>query len=118
MNAFSRKDAVGTLESYAAIIVLHLALITFFPKNDAQRHWQIEIDSFRKILARFNKGKSKSKQNFNVEFIIDALSEQFEGNHEKDILLSIIDTKGLHIEPEKANWTALETRVHEFARSV
>lgn len=118
MNAFCRKDAVGSLESYAAVIVLHLALTTFFPKNSARRHWQSELGGFKKILTRFDKAKKKSRHNFNRKLIEDVLCEEFLDNHEKDLLLSVIDAKGLQIDTDAADWPALKLAVKEFAASI
>lgn len=118
MNAFSRKDAIGSLESYSAVIVLHLALITFFPDNRAHQHWNAELDGFRKILHRFDKAKKKSRHNYNEQLITDVLNEEFLDHHDKDILATALEAKGLPIDVDSVDWKSLESAAENFAKSI
>lgn len=115
-QAFKRGDAFNRLESYAPVIVEHLALVSWYPDTQAVNHWNVEIDAYMKILRRYNNGKKKS-DNFDVEDIVRELKSHIEYNEEKDYLL--IAMKG-HGQPDLDNpdWDALEKATQAFAERV
>ncbi len=118
MNAaFRRTDAMETLESFAPIVVLHVALLTCFPHSRDRKHWMKELEAFRKTYSRYNNGK-RGRSNFNRELIGDSLEDvvyDFEG---KERIVNAILAKGLSLEFEDVNWDDVRKGIDEFSRSV
>lgn len=114
--AFRRAEAIENLESYARVIVVHLALLNWFPENDAKAHWQAEIDAFMRTLRRYDKGK-KRPHNFGIELICETLEDEFMDNEGKDTILIAVEGHGV-LAPERPDFALLSKAVKEFAKRV
>ncbi len=115
MNARSRSEAIEALENLSFIIVVHLALVTFFSSHQAVRHWQSELDGFVSALRRYDKGK-KRKHNFNKDLICDALLELLEDRKIQDDIEDFIASKGLPV--DDLDFEAVKPLVVPFAESI
>jgi|SRR5579871_2496631 len=114
--AFRRAEAIENLENYARVIVIHLALLTWFPSNDAKLHWQAELNAFLRTLRRYDKAK-KRPHNFTMDLIREILEDEFIDNESKDTILIGIEGHGV-LAPEKPDWKLLSDAVKNFAHSV
>jgi|SRR5580658_9978704 hypothetical protein len=113
---FKRAEAIENLESYARVIVVHLALLAWFPGNNAKNHWQAEINAFIKTLRRYDKGE-KRPHNFSVELISEILEDEFLKNDDQDAILIGIEGHGV-LAPERPDFKLLAQSVKDFAEQV
>lgn len=114
--AFRRTEAMGRLEDFAPVIVIHLALVTWFKDNANQNHWQKEIHAFLSILRRYDNAKKRA-HNFTQEGIFEVLEEQILLNDDKDNLLISIEGHGVTA-PPTPDWNALTEAMGRFAAQV
>lgn len=117
MNAaFRRSEAVQKLENYAPVIMEHLALVTWFPDNLANSHWEQELAAFRKTLHRVSNSKSK-RPNLNQDLIVDVLMDSLEEHRDKDLFLVGLEGHGV-VAPTDPDWSSLAEAARSFAVSV
>jgi hypothetical protein len=114
--AFRRAEAIENLESYARVIVVHLALVNWYPNNEAKKHWEIELKAFMRTLKRYDKGK-KRPHNFKVELICETLEDEFIDNNGKDAILIAVEGHGI-LAPETPDFELLSKAVKDFAKEV
>lgn len=114
--AFRRGEAFSRLDSYAPVIVEHLALITWFPEHSARKHWNAEILAFQKTLKRYDNAK-KREHNFRVEDIIEALEDCIADGDDKDSILIGIEGHDVTA-PDNPNWFLLQVKFKEFAELI
>ena len=93
-----------------------LALITWFPKNPASKHWQAEIDAFYKSLDRYNSGKG-NKNNFTQHIIVDTLMDAIRTREEQEYLLIGVESHGVSL-PESPDWSELKKGIDVFAKRI
>ncbi len=116
MNAavFRRGEAITRLENYAHVIVEHLALVTWYPRNSATKRWKNEINAFLKSLERYNTAKGK-KNNFTTHLTVDALRDTIATNEEKDYLLIGVESHGVKL-PKEPDCKILDNSIKDFAK--
>jgi hypothetical protein len=117
MNAaYRRSDAILRLENYAAVIIEHLALVSWFPRHGAAKHWQYELNAFLTGLRRYNIGKGKGS-NFTEALIVKTLSEFMLYDTDQESILVGIESHGLKV-PEGPEWKLLDKAIVAFAKQV
>lgn len=114
--AFRRAEALESLESYARIIVVHLALLSWYPKNDAKQHWQAEINAFIKTLRRYDNAKKRA-HNFNVELITEVLEDEIADNSARDAILIAVEGHGV-MAPDEPDFVSVSSAINQFARKI
>lgn len=114
--AFRRAEALESLESYARIIVVHLALLSWFPHKGAKNHWQTEINAFIKILRRYDSAKKRA-HNFTQYLIIETLEDEIIDNNSKDAILIAVEGHGVKI-PDEPDFELLSKAIKNFAEKV
>jgi hypothetical protein len=117
MNAaFRRSDAILRLESYAAVIIEHLALVTWYPEHRASKHWQTELNAFLTGLRRYNTGKGNGA-NFTEEMICQTFADAMLFQADKESILIGVESHGLTL-PDAPNWTDLEKAISSFSKQI
>jgi|GEM_PF-2150045 len=114
--AFRRAEALENLESYARVIVIHLALMEWFPKHDANQHWQSELNAFIKTLRRYDNAK-KRPHNFSIDLIKETLEDEIIDNSSRDAVLIAVEGHGV-LAPDKPDFQAVSRSIEEFARKI
>jgi hypothetical protein len=114
--AFRRAEALECLESYARIIVVHLALLAWFPNNKAQQHWQAEINAFIKTLRRYDNAKKRA-HNFTTQLITEALEDEISDNSARDAILITVEGHGMSI-PDYPDFAAVSSAINQFAGKI
>lgn len=115
MNAaFRRSEALETLEHMSFTIIAHMALIAWFPKNEAKNHWEKEIAGFLKTILRYNRGKIKSGKNLSASLVEEILLEEIALSRDEERIEIFIQEKGLEL-PEPIDWQLVRSSISKFA---
>ena len=114
--AFRRAEALESLESYARVIVIHLALMEWFPQHEARQHWQSELNAFIKTLRRYDNAKKRA-HNFSTELITEALEDEIIDNSSRDAVLIAVEGHGL-MAPDNPNFQVVSKAIKEFAKRI
>ena len=114
--AFRRAEALENLESYARVIVIHLALLVWFPDNSATKHWQAEIDAFLKTLRRYDNAKKRA-HNFSHDVIVETLEDEIIDNNSRDAILIAVEGHGV-MAPENPDFKAVSVAISNFADGI
>lgn len=114
--AFRRAEALENLENYARVIVIHLALMEWFPKNDATAHWQAALNAFTKTLRRYDNAKKRA-HNFSIDLIKETLEDEIIDNSSRDAVLIAVEGHGV-IAPEKPDFQAVSKAIEVFAKRI
>ena len=91
-------------------------LTTWFPDNDANAHWQAEINAFIKTLRRYDNAMKRA-HNFTQQLIEETLEDEIIDNESKDTILIAVEGHGVHA-PERPDFEAVSKAISEFAKRI
>jgi hypothetical protein len=114
--SFRRAEALENLESYARVIVIHLALTEWFPGHDAQKHWQAELNAFVKTLRRYDNAKKRA-HNFTIDLIKETLEDEIIDNSSRDAVLIAVEGHGV-MAPDRPDFNAVANAIEAFAQRI
>ena len=112
--AFRRSEALEALESYALPIVMHLALLQFFPDHSAVKHWRAEVEAFEKALICYSNSKKRSP-NLDSYLVQKFLEDELFSSSDEEKIENFIHAKGLPLS-EDPDWSFVRKAIYEFAQ--